>query len=80
MTLEMGKTPRKRGLSTETHDRGGSFCWVLPAGLWGACPARFVSEIMHEIGSSFKLNEAIVIIVFRDRLRCGQKRAFPHGN
>jgi len=80
MTLEMGKTPQKRGLSTETHDRGGSFCWVLPAGLWGACPARFVSEIMHEITPSFKLNEAIVAIVFRDRFSEGQKRGLPHGN
>jgi hypothetical protein len=24
MSPEMGKTPHKRGLSTETHDRGGS--------------------------------------------------------
>jgi hypothetical protein len=76
----MGKTPHKRGLSTETHDRGGSFCWVLPAGLWGACPARFVSEIMHEIASSFKLKGAIVAIVFRDSVHKDRKRGLPHGN
>ena len=35
MSPKMGKTPLKRGLSTETHDRGGSFWWVLPAGLKG---------------------------------------------
>ena len=46
----------------------------------GGCPARFVSEIMHEIGPSFKLNGAIVAIVFRDRLRGGQKRGLHHGN
>ena len=76
----MGKTPHKRGLSTETHDRGGSFCWVLSAGLKGGCPARSVSESMHEIAPSFKLNEAIVGIVFRDRFSKGQKRGLPHGN
>jgi len=64
----MGKTPHKRGLSTETHDRGGSFSWVLSAGLWGEYPARSVSEIMHEIAPSFKLNGVIVAIVLRDRL------------
>lgn len=42
MCQEMGKAPPRRGLSTETHDRGGSLCWVLSAGLGGACPARFV--------------------------------------
>ena len=73
MSPEMGKTPHKRGLSTETHDRGGSFSWVLSAGRWGACPARSVSEIMHELAPSFKLNGAIVAIVFRDRLSTGQK-------
>ena len=76
----MGKTPHKRGLSTETHDRGGSFCWVLSAGLWGACPARSVSESMHETGPSYKLNGAIVAIVFSDGLTGSQKRGLPHGN
>jgi hypothetical protein len=46
----------------------------------GGCPARSVSEIMHEIAPSFKLNGAIVAIVFRDSLSEGQKRGLLHGN
>lgn len=46
----------------------------------GACPARSVSEIMHELAPSFKLNGAIVAIVFRDRFTVSQKRGLPHGN
>ena len=59
---------------------GGSSWWVLSAGRWGACPARSVSEIMHELAPSFKLNEAIVAIVFSDRFMVSQKRGLPYGN